>query len=259
MIFALTPIMEGWMDSKSSTGRGSLGIMRKSILATIFLALTLSGSATAQSEKANPSQQQSVRQERQKLWKQFHAAKTAQQRKAILGKIIQLSYKAKVRPKRPSQTKPPVRQTGSSEEESTPSTSENRANTSSPPRLSTQLETLAKDLYYISESDYPYKKFHRAMKPQTPLTAENFRKLMRLDESVEIRVEPASSFFSDPPIFEESEKARYAKIEAFMKANLTDIQVINVGGEDVVEGEVYIIGRAADGSLVGLKTKRIWT
>ena len=233
--------------------------MRRSTLATIFLAFTLSGFANAQSEKNDSPQQQSIRQERQKLWKQFHSAKNPKQRKAILGKLIQLSYKAKVRPKRPSQALPPVRETDGSGQESSPSTSENRTNTSSAPQLSTQLETLAKDLYYISESDYPYKKFHRAMKPQTPLTAENFRKLMHLDESVEIRAEPASSFFSDPPIFEEAEKARYAKIEAFMKFNLTDIQIINVGGEDVVEGEVYIIGRAADGSLVGLKTKRIWT
>ncbi len=46
---------------------------------------------------------------------------------------------------------------------------------------------------------------------------------------------------------------------ATMKGNLTDLKMVHVGGGAVVEGQVYIVGTAPDGTLAGLETTRSWT
>lgn len=130
-------------------------------------------------------------------------------------------------------------------------------------RLARSFERLAKDLYYTSESDYPYAAFHRKMDPRTPLTPATFKLTMGLPPGHHVRFDSAEDFFRDRQNadFEPdaADRRKYAALEAAMKRGLTDLKLIYGAGDDVVEAPVYLVGRARDGSLVGLESTRIWT
>lgn len=133
-------------------------------------------------------------------------------------------------------------------------------------RLAQSLAKLAKGLLYTSESDYPYKAFHRPMNRATPLDEASFKALMGLPRGHTVRIDGArdvDDFFrqqQDPSyVSDPAERAKYAAIEKAMKRDLTDLKLIYGASDDVVEAPVYLIGRARDGSLVGLESTRIWT
>ncbi|MBI2377646.1 MAG: hypothetical protein HYV07_26830 [Deltaproteobacteria bacterium] len=129
-------------------------------------------------------------------------------------------------------------------------------------RLANRFEQLASGLMYSSESDYPYAAFSTRFSKDSRLTAASFREAMQLPESVEISVKSTREFFADHKNTEyvsENDVPAYAALERAMKATLSDLKFIMVGGEDVVEGQVYIAGRTKSGDLAGLSTTRIWT
>ncbi|TNE45264.1 MAG: hypothetical protein EP343_26990 [Deltaproteobacteria bacterium] len=134
--------------------------------------------------------------------------------------------------------------------------------------LSKQFEMIADGLLYISEGDYPYEAFTLPKTDSGEHTVESFREGLGLDADVEISMSGAADvdeFFAlyqdavDGYGYDEAEVQQYKDLETAMKGNLTDLKMVHVGGDAVVEGQVYIVGTAPDGTLAGLETTRIWT
>ena len=128
--------------------------------------------------------------------------------------------------------------------------------------LADGFEALAKDLLFTSESDYPYEAFHAPLDRSRPFDDANFRAALGLSADVPVRFDPADEFFDDQKsedVNDAADAAKYAALEAAMKRDLTVIRLVYVHGEDVVDAPVYLVGRARDGSLVGLESRRIWT
>lgn len=130
-------------------------------------------------------------------------------------------------------------------------------------KLAKDLEKMMKGLVYISEGDYPYKAFHAPLDKSKPFDAAHFKALAGLPASRKISMQSAADFFKqnqDPQYGSDAaDIAKYKALEAAMKADLKDIKLIYGGPEDMVEAPVYVVGRAKDGSLVGLSSTRIWT
>lgn len=134
--------------------------------------------------------------------------------------------------------------------------------------LSKQFEMIADGLLYISEGDFPYEAISLPKTDSGEHTVESFRDAMGIGADVEISMSGAADvdeFFAlyqdteDGYGYDEGEVQQYKDLETAMKSNLTDLKMIHVGGDDVVEGQVYIVGTAPDGSLAGLETSRVWT
>jgi len=129
-------------------------------------------------------------------------------------------------------------------------------------KLAKALQALAADLTLMSESDYPYKAFSAEMPQTTELTAESFRVAAGIGRRFTIDMHSADDFFQqyeDPQDKDPEEIKTYALLEKIMKATLSDLQVIYVGGENVVRVRFYLFGRLEDGSLAGLRSVAIET
>ncbi|MBI4822370.1 MAG: hypothetical protein HY791_39280 [Deltaproteobacteria bacterium] len=129
-------------------------------------------------------------------------------------------------------------------------------------KLAARLEQIASGLMYSSESDYPYTKFSTRFPKGEEINATTFRKALDIPENVEVRVRSAASFFSehkDPEQVGDNDAMAYAALEKAMKATMTSLKFVMVGGEDQVEGQVYVVGRTQSGDLAGLSSTRIWT
>ena len=144
--------------------------------------------------------------------------------------------------------------------------------------LSEKLEKAAKDLYYSSEADYPFKFFTLPAEGDDDLTPQGF--LIRLglsqqlidelnlplDRVVEER--PFDDFFpsaedlatyygsdtSDPKVAAESK--RYRELEATLRKRLRGLKVLRVGQ---VEIRCYVAGLDKRGYIAGLVTTAIET
>ena len=151
-----------------------------------------------------------------------------------------------------------------------------RGRTLPPPqgaRLARRLAALAEGLWYGSEADYPFEPFSARMPRPAELSDDSFRTALGIPPAAELYggSEDFDEFFrrqQDPQHWAEwgaePEEARgyiakYARLERAMRAQLSDLSDVTVGGEDVVEARVYFYGRARDGSLAGLRTVRVWT
>jgi len=130
-------------------------------------------------------------------------------------------------------------------------------------KLAKHLETLAKDLTFMSESDYPFKGFSRPLAAGTRATDADLRKAVGLSANAPLDRSDLADWFQgmqDPDVISEpADRAKFKALEAAMKAGLKDLEMIYEGPDDKVEAKVFIVGRAPDGSIVGLKSTRIWT
>jgi len=133
--------------------------------------------------------------------------------------------------------------------------------TQSAEALANTFEAKADGLLYMSEGDEPYDAFHMSAPngSDTNWDVETFRQSMGIAPDMEISSDSFDEFFAEPSVYEDSEYAQYEDVANSMRENLTDLQVLRVGGDDVVEGHIYIVGKNQDGDLAGLKTSRIWT
>jgi len=137
------------------------------------------------------------------------------------------------------------------------------ASTAPVDQLSHELEQLSAELLFISETDLPYKAFRQSFH-EGELNPTTFREAMQIPSTTEIRFDPVDEFFE---LYQDLERyasnpleaQKYAALENAMRTHLTQLHVIYVGGEDVVEGDVYIVGIDQSGELRGLKTGRVWT
>lgn len=129
--------------------------------------------------------------------------------------------------------------------------------------LSHDLEQLSAELLFISETDLPYKNFRQSFNA-SELNPETFREALNISPQTEISSRPIEDFFElyqDLNRYAENllESQQYIALENVMRTHLTQLQVIYVGGEDIVEGDVYIVGLDQSGQIRGLKTGRVWT
>jgi hypothetical protein len=133
--------------------------------------------------------------------------------------------------------------------------------------LAKTLESKADGLLYISESDYPYKGVHLpgAAGEDGSFDSAKFLKALGLPADKEIySIESTEEFFElyqDPDGYgyDPAEVAKYKELQSMMGSELTDLQFIQLDGDEEVEGRVFIVGAAKDGSIVGLESTRIWT
>jgi hypothetical protein len=138
-------------------------------------------------------------------------------------------------------------------------------------RLARAFAALVEGLTFTSESDFPYAAFSARLPPGGALTAERFRAALGFAPQAEIALASPESFFrthQDPRHWEEfglepaeakATAERYVRLEGAMRARLTGLTFLTVGGDRVVEGLIFIAGRASGGSLSGLSTVRIAT
>ena len=134
-------------------------------------------------------------------------------------------------------------------------------------KLSRAFQTLARELIYLSESDYPYRAFSADMPKTTPLTAESFRAAAGIGRGFDIEMRPAESFFErgrDPQLYDPEDVETYALLESIMRAALSDLQFISARHSDRGHSyawrvRVYIVGRMEDGSLAGLSSISVET
>ncbi|WP_013334519.1 nuclease A inhibitor family protein [Gloeothece verrucosa] len=128
--------------------------------------------------------------------------------------------------------------------------------------LVTKLSKASEGLVYISESDYPYEVIHWD-NPNVPLTKDLIAQKANISEGTPCSEVAFDDFFNldapDPDWYGEEEKQEAAKqrnLMKIMKDHLTDLKVYRFGE---VEIAIYIVGKAANGEIIGLKTTAIET
>ena len=137
------------------------------------------------------------------------------------------------------------------------------ASTAASEGFTQQLQEITNGLLFTSETDLPYTVFKHSFQPEE-LNPETFRQALNVSSETEIFAQSIEEFFHLYQEFYEyptgsEEPQKYQALEEILRTNLTQLQVIYVGGENVVEGDVYIVGLNDDGQIQGLKTGRVWT
>ena len=126
-----------------------------------------------------------------------------------------------------------------------------------------------------SEGDEKVKTVVSTNKFSGKITGATLEKFLKVPTSVKFESQSASAFFkktvaewrdrakteTDPArkkqITDNANKLE--KLATVMKNNLTEVQLFQDTNQDHVSGRVFIVGKAHDGKLVGLETRRIWT
>jgi cytochrome c556 len=151
--------------------------------------------------------------------------------------------------------------------------------------LQKQLAKAVDGLEYMSESDYPFDVFVAPGAAGAPIDAaavkaafndkvstKNTEKGTALKDMIGSEERPFDEWMSnDTSDIDESDAdaVKYAegmkKAYGLMKANLKDLKVLLIAEESLEKTEdvgflhCFIVGRAADGSLVALHTGLVWT
>ncbi|MCB9638394.1 MAG: hypothetical protein H6727_05720 [Myxococcales bacterium] len=127
--------------------------------------------------------------------------------------------------------------------------------------MAKKFETMASGLYHISESDSAYSAFHLAKPAEGTSTLDAIRASLNLPADVELYEDHAGTYF-DYNIYESGldagDAAKFQALRSAMEAGLTNLTVVEMG-EQVVEGKMFLVGTAPDGSIVGLSADRVWT
>jgi hypothetical protein len=124
-------------------------------------------------------------------------------------------------------------------------------------------EKLAEDLVYISEGDEPWRRW--AVDFEGDINAANVKKYLHDFNGIEIGISDPNEpdgfweYYLDPQTYGAPEAQKYAALKTAMESELTDIRFIHIGKPGRVENEVYLMGKNADGMLVGLSSKSIET
>jgi Nuclease A inhibitor-like protein len=126
-----------------------------------------------------------------------------------------------------------------------------------------QLKEASKDLLWISESEAPFEAF---VWENTTLEGLDHRTLLERvdrDENTTIASQDLDTFFEQATQIQdwqnESEQTivyQYQQLVDTLKQHLSDLQVYKIGETNL---DLYIIGKTADGDLVGLATKAVET
>ena len=128
-------------------------------------------------------------------------------------------------------------------------------------KLLTELTQATDGLLFMSESDYPFEPVR--WPDQTELTPDAVRRLTGSDESAPIETQSVNDFFRPAATEADWKNAqqlaaarRYQALVGWLQDNLADVRVYRIGR---IQIDVYIVGRSAAGSWIGLKTRVIET
>ncbi|HEX3148185.1 MAG TPA: nuclease A inhibitor family protein [Gemmataceae bacterium] len=120
---------------------------------------------------------------------------------------------------------------------------------------STVAKTLAKtskDLVFVSETEAGFEPIEWKV-GDASLTHDRVLDLADFEPDATITEMTLKDFFRAVP---KADRAKFDKLTEALEANLSDIHVYKIGE---TECEVYIVGRAADGTVTGLKTDVVET
>ncbi len=122
-----------------------------------------------------------------------------------------------------------------------------------------QLQQATLDLVWVSESDYPFEVMSWAQ--GSTIDPSLFKDLPCENSAVEKIalldfLEPALAIEDWYEAEELAQVNRYTDLLHTIESNLEQVQVFRVGAVDVT---IYIVGKTADGGVVGLKTQSIET
>jgi hypothetical protein len=109
-------------------------------------------------------------------------------------------------------------------------------------------------LFYMSESDYPFSVFIWHL-PE-PLTTQAILAQAKLKKTAPASVIPWEQFIEPLINPTQATAERYKHLKALLTEHLESLQVFRLGK---VEVNIYIVGKTASGSQVGLSTKSIET
>ena len=116
-------------------------------------------------------------------------------------------------------------------------------------------------LLYMSESDYPFEVIRWSGSEQ--LSPEYLRRAAVADSSTKVEESAVDEFFRVPAGEQEwkgeaqlAEAKRYQHLRNLLEENLTGIKVYRVGEINI---GVYVVGRSAEGSWLGVSTRVVET
>ena len=127
--------------------------------------------------------------------------------------------------------------------------------------LIAELQQATRGLLFMSESDYPFEVFKwEGVAEPSP---DFLRGLTKENDTAPIEALTVADFFrvaaSEPEWKGEAELVTARKFQALMKLlekNLSNLRVWRVG---TINMPVYIVGRAASGTLIGVSTRSVET
>jgi len=124
-----------------------------------------------------------------------------------------------------------------------------------------EIESAARGLFRMSESDYPVEPFR--LGDAGPPTAPLLRRVAGASHDAVVRAGPAEEFFLSGAFVEAAEgnfsRAPAARIDELARAllgNLSDVTVYSVGEINI---PVYVLGRSESGSWLGVSTRVVHT
>jgi hypothetical protein len=127
-------------------------------------------------------------------------------------------------------------------------------------RLCQRLRQATVDLLWMSESDYPFEVV--TWERGSELNPQALFPEVTSDE-IAVEIVTLTDFFAPAIAIEDWYEAeelaqvdRYKELLHAIESNLTEVQVFRVGE---IEITIYIVGKTADGDLVGLKTQAVET
>lgn len=125
------------------------------------------------------------------------------------------------------------------------------------------INPLLAGLFYPSESDEPFEPVTCYLDQVEPLTGTQIKDWLMLPPSVYVEEVPEGEFW-EPVVTgqdwytddERASTARFQQLKKVLDGELTVRQVFRVGETEI---DAYLLGRRADGSRAGLKTKIVQT
>src|SRR5436305_5276516 len=114
------------------------------------------------------------------------------------------------------------------------------------------LKKAAKGLTYTSETDAPLEPF--AWEGGGRLTAGRVRELAGADRGAAVEQVSLADFFGAVP---DEDREKFQDLARALQEQLSGVKVYKLGSEP--EKAVYVVGKAPDGRLMGLKTTVVET
>lgn len=128
-------------------------------------------------------------------------------------------------------------------------------------QLLLELEQLIAGLLFMSESDYPFRAF--LWSGSRDVTEDYLRELAGQRPDAPVEVMSVDEFFrvaaSEPEwkgAYELAVAKRYQALLRWLKEHLTDLRVYRVGEISI---PVYVLGKSASGSWIGISTRVVET
>ncbi|MBK0402431.1 nuclease A inhibitor family protein [Adhaeribacter sp. BT258] len=126
-----------------------------------------------------------------------------------------------------------------------------------------KLKKASAGLLFMSESDYPFETVSFPAGKLLALDEESVKQALNLPAEAGIEKQELTYFLRNQtrelPEFSEEDKARaqrFRELENVLKQELKDVAVFRTGQTQI---DAYVLGKMADGSTGGLKTRLIET